>query len=102
MKKKVLAVLLSAAMAATMLAGCGKKAEEPATAPAETEAPAETPAEEPAEAPEEAAGDFADKKVGVCIYQFSDNFMTLFRTELENYLISLGFAKEHHYRRRPE
>ena len=94
MKKKVLAVLLSAAMAATMLAGCGKKAEEPATAPAETEAPAETPAEEPAEAPEEVAGDFADKKVGVCIYQFSDNFMTLFRTELENYLISLGFAKE--------
>ena len=25
-------------------------------------------------------------KVGVCIYQFNDNFMTLYRTELENYL----------------
>lgn len=30
----------------------------------------------------------ADKplKVGVCIYQFNDNFMTLYRTELEKYL----------------
>ncbi|MDO4633362.1 MAG: galactose ABC transporter substrate-binding protein [Eubacteriales bacterium] len=36
----------------------------------------------------------ADAKVGVCIYQFSDNFMTLFRTELENYLVSLGFSAE--------
>ena len=36
----------------------------------------------------------ADKKVGVCIYQFSDNFMTLFRTELENYLIEQGFSKD--------
>ena len=44
---------------------------------------------------EEMSGDFSDKKVGVCIYQFSDNFMTLFRTELENYLcIPKGFKKE--------
>ena len=35
----------------------------------------------------------ADKKVGVCIYQFADNFMTLFRGELENYLIEQGFSK---------
>ena len=34
------------------------------------------------------------QKVGVCIYQFSDNFMTLFRTELENYLVELGFSKD--------
>ena len=25
-------------------------------------------------------------KVGVCIYQFNDNFMTLYRTELQKYL----------------
>ncbi len=49
MKKKVLAALLSAAMVATLLAGCGKKEEAPAEAPAET--PAETPADEPADAP---------------------------------------------------
>ena len=35
----------------------------------------------------------ADKKVGVCIYQFADNFMTHFRGELENYLIEQGFSK---------
>lgn len=49
MKKKVLAALLSAAMVATLLAGCGKKEEAPTEAPAET--PAETPADEPADAP---------------------------------------------------
>ena len=97
--KKLIALLLAGAMCAS-LAACGAKTEEPAEAPTETEAPAETEApsedaEEPAESDAPAAsGDFADKKVGVCIYQFSDNFMTLFRTELENYLISLGFAKE--------
>ena len=49
MKKKFLAALLSAALVATLLAGCGKKEEAPAEAPAET--PAETPADEPADAP---------------------------------------------------
>ena len=51
MKKKLLSVLLSAAMAVTVLAGCGSKAE---VAPAEEaavteEAPAEVPAETPTE-----------------------------------------------------
>ena len=59
---------------------------------------AEAPAEKAGYAAAEAVGgDLADKKVGVCIYQFSDNFMTLFRLfrgELERYLIEQGFAKE--------
>ncbi|MGN1140460.1 MAG: galactose ABC transporter substrate-binding protein [Oliverpabstia sp.] len=42
----------------------------------------------------EVNADLADKKVGVCIYQFADNFMTLFRTELENYLVEKGFSKD--------
>lgn len=57
MKKKVLAALLSVAMVATLLSGCGSKAEEPA-APAETEAPAEN--EEPAESEEPAEAPAAD------------------------------------------
>lgn len=92
MKKKVLSVLLAVAMTATLLVGCGGS-----SAPAATEAPAEEAAvEEVAEAATEAAGDtaLADAKVGVCIYQFADNFMTLFRTELESYLVSIGFSKE--------
>ena len=32
--------------------------------------------------------------IGVCIYQFADNFMTLFRGELENYLVEQGFSKD--------
>ncbi len=59
MKKKMLGVLLSAAMAVTMLAGCGGSAatEAPAQAPAETEAPAQeqAPAEEQTETTEESA-----------------------------------------------
>ena len=56
---------------------------------------ATTEAENIADAAADTAnGDLADKKVGVCIYQFSDNFMTLFRGELENYLVEKGFSKE--------
>jgi len=103
--------MISAAMVMTMLMGCSggaaQQAAEPAAepaAPAATEEKAEEPAkEEAAPAADTAAadtadaaadavgGDLADKKVGVCIYQFSDNFMTLFRTELQSYLESLGF-----------
>ena len=44
---------------------------------------------------EAAGGDYADKKVGISIYKFDDNFMTLYRTELERYLTEdLGFKKE--------
>ena len=80
MKKKLLGVLLATAMIATTFVGCGNKAD--------TSAPADTATEDTADSA------LADKKVGVCIYQFSDNFMTLFRTELESYLISKGFSKD--------
>ena len=38
--------------------------------------------------------DLSEAKVGVCIYRFSDNYMTLFRREIESYLVGLGFTKE--------
>ena len=38
MKKKLISVLLSAAMATTMLAGCGSTAADTGAAPAETKA----------------------------------------------------------------
>lgn len=103
MKKKIIGVILATAMVATLFTGCGSKTEE-AAAPAEAaqeEAAPEAEDAAPAEAAdaadataEAAGGDLASKKVGVCIYQFSDNFMTLFRTELENYLIAQGFSKD--------
>ncbi len=48
----------------------------------------------PVMADDAAASDLADKTVGVCIYQFADNFMSLYRAELENYLIEQGFSKD--------
>jgi methyl-galactoside transport system substrate-binding protein len=101
MKKKVFSIILAVAMVASLFTGCSKKSEK-ATTDTATAAPTEAAA---TTAPTEAAktaeatvaatgGDLSGKKVGVCIYQFSDNFMTLFRTELENYLVSLGFKKE--------
>ena len=98
--KKLLSVLTASAMAASLLAGCGGSSTTTTTAAA-TEAAAETTAaaaeaagETEAAAEATANADLADKKVGVCIYQFSDNFMTLFRTELQNYLVSLGFSAD--------
>ena len=100
MKKKVISLILAATMVATMATGCGNSSGETTTtdnaASTTTDAAAPaTEASDTADAVTEAAGgDYADKKVGVCIYQFSDNFMTLFRTELENYLVEKGFSKD--------
>ena len=111
MTKKAAAVA-QAPMMALSLAGCSSNTEE-TTAAAETTA-AETEAETTeaaaeeettaAEAAEEAAEtaaaavgdvDLSDKKVGISIYQFNDNFMTLYREELVRYLTEdLGFAAE--------
>ena len=102
MKRKLISALLATAMAASMVVV-------PVMADEETEAATEVTTEAATEVATEAATeaaaaeeetepvanpDLADKKVGVCIYQFSDNFMTLFRTELEDYLVKLGFSKE--------
>ena len=105
MKKKVVSVILATAMVASMAMGCGGNntastnngaaaADNGATTDNAADDAATEAADAGAAATEAASGDLADKKVGVCIYQFSDNFMTLFRTELESYLISQGFSQE--------
>ena len=78
MKKKVLAALLSVAMVATLLAGCGSKEEAPAEAPAEE---AEAPAEE-AEAPAEEAAT-GGRKFGYTYWAASDFFSTIGETMQE-------------------
>lgn len=82
MKKKLISTILASAMVASTMMAVPVMAEE-------TEAVTEAAAEAAA-----ADVDLSDKKVGVCIYQFADNFMTLFRTELESYLVELGFSAE--------
>ena len=102
MTKKVTAMAL-ASMMALSLAGCGGNSSTTATTAAATEAAKETTAAA-TEAAKEAATtaaaaaattDVADKKVGISIYKFDDNFMTLYRTELVRYLTEdLGFKAE--------
>ncbi len=105
MKKKVVSVMLAMTMVASLAMGCGSSSNtttttdnattDNTTTDNATTDNATTEAENIADAAADTAnGDLADKKVGVCIYQFSDNFMTLFRGELENYLVEKGFSKE--------
>ncbi len=81
--KKLLALVLVLVMGLSIVA-CST----PAPAEPVTETPA--PAEDPAPAPEPAPADKKVVKVGVCIYKFDDNFMTLYREELQSYMESLS------------
>ena len=72
--KKVLAIVLSAIMVLS-LAACA--------------APAATATEAPAEG--------KTYKVGVAIYQFTDNFMTLYRNEIESYFKEIEKATGNTY-----
>ena len=101
MKKKVVAVLLCAAMSASMFAGCGNGGD--------TDAPADTPAdnqqEEVGSNTEETLGDntgteapadgvstadLSDADVAVFYYAFSDTYIASVRTALDAKLDSLG------------
>ena len=99
MKKQTIALAMAALMAASMTACSGGSKTETTAAATEaaTTAAASEAASEAATTAAEAAGtvDVADKKVGISIYKFDDNFMTLYRTELVRYLTEdLGFKAE--------
>ena len=73
MKKKLLASVLCLAMAATTFTGAATVFAEDAAVDVE-------------------GIDLENTKIGISIYQFADNFMTLYRTELVRYLTEdLGF-----------
>ena len=99
MKKKLLSVLLCATMVSGLLAGCGSKQEETAAPAAEEETTEEettdaaeetTEAADTADASTEACPGVDGLNIGICIYKFDDNFMTLYRTELQKYLEAGG------------
>jgi methyl-galactoside transport system substrate-binding protein len=104
MKRKILSVILATTMFATMLVGCGSSngTTEEAAAPkteeavpaAEEAAPAKetAPVEEAAEEVAAVAGceGVDGLNIGICIYKFDDNFMTLYREELKSYLEAGG------------
>ena len=78
--KKIIALVLALMIIMSMTACGAKPAETTPAAPAATEAPA---------AAAEPSGDVKTYKVGVAIYQYNDNFMTLYRQEIENYFKTL-------------
>lgn len=81
--KKLLSLLLCLTLAVSVLAGCGGKSK----AGSEAESTANAAAES-------TTVDVKDAKVGISIYNFSDNFMTLYRTELVRYMVDeLGFTE---------
>ena len=83
--KKIFALALCAVMMLSVLAGCGGKSDAPAdNTPAQNE-PAATPDAAPDAAPE------AGGTIGVCIYQFTDAFMTTYRNALQEILEGKGY-----------
>ncbi|RKM56412.1 galactose ABC transporter substrate-binding protein [Butyrivibrio sp. X503] len=83
MKKLLLAIGVMSLLIAFVVTGCriGSGGKQEVT-------------EDNIEADNDTEPDLSKVKIGVCIYRFSDNYMTLFRKELESYLVSQGFAKE--------
>ncbi|MBR3203205.1 MAG: galactose ABC transporter substrate-binding protein [Solobacterium sp.] len=72
--------LLASLFAVALLVGCGQATSE-GTPAAATEEPAAT---------EATSGDAKTYNVGVAIYQFDDNFMTLYRNEVDSYFKTRG------------
>lgn len=101
MKKKMLAVLLCAAMATTLFAGCGSSGGDTSastdaattdTTEAGDDAAADT-AEDTADAVVDAAGeaaDLSDANVAVFYYTYSDTYIASVRTALDEALTSMG------------
>ena len=87
MKKRILAVLLTFAMTATLFAGCGGSSDAPATnndAPASTESAG-------------TAGTESNVKVSVFWYDESDVYLSTVRTELNEELDALGVEYDNQF-----
>lgn len=103
LKKKAAAMVMASGMVLSLAACSGSSTPTEAAAPVTeasetvTETEAQSDAAETVAEVAEVTGDadLSDKVVGISIYKFDDNFMTLYRTELERYLVEeLGFKKE--------
>lgn len=75
MKKKLLSMLLCVAMVSTMIVGCGNGSS--------------AGSDGASSGGGSSSGDAKTYKVGVAIYQYNDNFMTLYREEIQNYFKTL-------------
>ena len=82
MKKKLLSALLCVAMVASVAVGCGSG-----------DKPAANTDKEVSDSADDASDDTAEAKeynIGVAIYSYDDNFMTLYRNEIQAYFETLN------------
>ena len=87
MMKKTFALLLAAIMMLALVAcGGGDKPADSAPSDAQTEQPADSAPADVPEAPAEGG------TIGVCIYQFTDAFMTTYRNALQEILEGKGYT----------
>ncbi|MCI5773217.1 MAG: galactose ABC transporter substrate-binding protein [Erysipelotrichaceae bacterium] len=86
MKKKLLALLTTGALLFGMV-GC--------SSPTESSDGGETT--KPTESTTTTSTDKETKRIGVSIYKFDDNFMTLYRNELESYFKELSANGDYNY-----
>ena len=77
---KAAATLTALALCAGVLTGCGGSASSTAASSVASSTAAS------------AAATNGSANIGVCIYQFADNFMTLYRSDLEEYLKDMGYS----------
>ncbi|WP_026527584.1 substrate-binding domain-containing protein [Butyrivibrio sp. VCD2006] len=94
MKKKLISLLVVTAMVVTMLSGCSGSQANTADNTGSDSSASETVSKTGNKDASTNVLSLLDKKVGVCIYQFEDDFMTLFRNELKNYLVAQGFSAD--------
>ncbi len=70
--------------AAAAMTACGGSSSSSSSTAASTASSAAAAASE--------AGASGSASIGVCIYQFADNFMTLYRNDLDEYLKAMGYS----------
>ncbi len=85
--RKSIALLVIATLIISTFAACGKTASKDDKKPANDTKKEQTKKEEPKKDDKK---DAKTVKVGVAIYKFDDNFMTIYREELEKYFKELG------------
>ncbi|MFI3238683.1 MAG: galactose ABC transporter substrate-binding protein [Lachnospiraceae bacterium] len=97
MRNKVMAIMLSVTMMATLLVGCGSTEEAAVESVAEVveEVEAEAEAEEVVEVAEEMA-DLSETNVAVFYYTYSDTYIASVRTELDAAFDELGVSYQNY------
>ena len=78
MKRRLISLFMAAMVATCSVTGCGVKISQ----------------KENTESDNNSGDVLSEKKVGVCIYQFADTFMTLFRDELKDRLVEQGISED--------